>query len=444
MIEQEAAKGPMLVVDAGNLLGSRPTVRDADRAQAEEKARLLGRAMPLGHVDAMLPGTGDLAFGLDFLKGLASESHLPYVAANLDCGGSRPFPPSLSVERGGEDILVVGVVGNSVKADGCHVTEPIAAVQAAVADATADVILVLSGQKVAEDEALAEAVPSISFVVNGQERQQLAQPRTLPNGGLLLASGSRGKQLGVAAWTRVAGASGWEDAHVVQAFEEQKASYAKRSADLRKRIAEADDDKTRERLGKQADFMDRKVAELDEKIGRAAANDGPKNRFVNRLVDLGTDLADHAETARLVLEAKPRIEAAVPVATTSAVATGPFAGSSACTGCHPAQAAQWGETGHAHAYASLEKTTNERDLACWSCHVTGAQHPDGPTSPGAVAGLENVGCEACHGPGKAHIANPETGPVRRTPTIEVCQGCHDGKQDGGRFEFASYLPKVSH
>jgi 2',3'-cyclic-nucleotide 2'-phosphodiesterase (5'-nucleotidase family) len=444
VIEQEAAKGPVLVVDAGNLLGSRAVVRDDERAQAEEKARLLAASMPLGHIDAMLPGTGELAFGLSFVQGLAAEHALPYLAANLDCDGKSPFPASRLLERGGEEILVVGVVGNSVKAPECHVSEPIAAVQAAIRGQSPDVLVVLSGQKVAEDEALAEAVPTISLVVNGQERQQLGQPRTLPNGGLLLAAGSRGKQLGVGNWTLVPGANGWRDSHVAQELEEQKAGYVKRAADLRKRIAEAEDDKTKERLGKQADFMERKVGELDQRIQASSTDAGPKNAFVNRLVDLGTDIPDHAATAALVAAAKPKIDAAMPVIATSAVAAGPFAGSSACTGCHPTQAAQWGATAHARAYASLTATTNERDLACWSCHVTGALHPDGPKSPGAVAGLENVGCESCHGPGRAHVANPESGPVRRQPDEALCQGCHDGKQDGGRFDFATYLPKVTH
>ena len=132
------------------------------------------------------------------------------------------------------------------------------------------------------------------------------------------------------------------------------------------------------------------------------------------------------------------------VSTVSAIANGPFAGSSACTGCHADQAKQWSSTAHAHAWATLVKTNNERDRACFSCHVTGALHPDGPQDPGAVAGLESVGCEACHGPGKAHAANPPAVEMIAAPGVERCVGCHDGKQDGGRFDPLTYLPQVVH
>ena len=63
---------------------------------------------------------------------------------------------------------------------------------------------------------------------------------------------------------------------------------------------------------------------------------------------------------------------------------------------------------------------------------------------GAVAGLEAVGCEACHGPGKAHVAKPPTVEMIAKPDVSVCVDCHDGKQDGGRFDHATYLPKVTH
>ena len=70
--------------------------------------------------------------------------------------------------------------------------------------------------------------------------------------------------------------------------------------------------------------------------------------------------------------------------------------------------------------------------------------PDGPHDPGAVAGLEHVGCEACHGPGKAHVGNPPTVEMRASPDVSVCVGCHDGKQDEGRFDPVTYFPRVAH
>lgn len=433
----------MLVVDAGNLFSGRATVRDAERAQQVEKARLLAAGFTLVGVDGMTPGAGDLALGIDLLKELATTHNLPYVAANLDCGGEMPFPAARVVERAGLRITVVGIVGNSSKDPACHVSEPIAAAKAAIAANPGDMVVVLSNEKVQEDDALAAAIPEISLIVNGQDRQQLERPRALTNGGLLFASGSRGKQLGVTALNLTPGATRWVDVQDNMRLQDQKETYTTRIAELQKRIHDAPDEKAKERLEKQAEFLRKKIADLDAQLDALSKASGPAHRVTNALVDLGTDLADHPGTAALVKEAKVRIGAAEPVVTESAIANGPFAGSSACGGCHPAQMTQWSTTGHARAYVTLEKTNNALDRSCFACHVTGAHHPDGPKDPGAVAGLEAVGCEACHGPGKAHVGNPPTVKMR-TMDVRICADCHDGKQDGGRFDYGTYLPKVTH
>lgn len=392
----------------------------------------------------MLPGAGDLALGFATVRELVAAHDLPYVAANLECDRTHPFPASRRVTRGGVDVAIVGVVGNAIKDDSCRATEPVAALKAAVEGLDADVIVVLSGQRIEEDEALAAAVPGLSLVVNGHDREQLETPRGLVNGGLLLAAGSRGKQLGVLTFSLTPGATSWRDGRVLARLAEQKDSYAKRKRALDGRVAEATDDKTRERLQKQADFMGRKIEELGAQLEQAARSSGPAHRVENQLLDMGADVPDHPATAALVTAAKARIEAAEPVVTVSALANSPFAGSSACAGCHAEQTKQWSGTGHARAYATLQATNNERDRACFACHVTGAFHPDGPTDPGAVAGLEAVGCESCHGPGKAHVMSPPTVDMIAVPDVATCSGCHDGKQDGGRFDFASYHPRIAH
>ncbi len=392
----------------------------------------------------MLPGVGDLALGVARVQELAVAHSLPYVAANLECDRELPFPASRVVERGGRKVGIVGVVGNAAKDPACRALEPIAAARAAIDALDADVVVVLSGQKTEEDAALAAAIPRVSLIVNGQERQQLEVPRTLPNGGLLLASGSRGKQLGTLSFTLTPGAARWRDVKVLTQYEDQRQSYIKRRTELDTRIAAAADAPTKDRLQKQADFMGKKIAEIEATVAAEVARTGPTHEVRNSLVDMGEEIQDHPATAALVSAAKMAIAKAETISTVSAVATGPFSGSGACAGCHAEQTAQWASTGHARAWATLVATGSERDRACFSCHVTGAMHPEGPHDPGAVAGLEAVGCEACHGPGKAHVANPVGGTMIAKPDVTVCTECHDGKQDEGRFDAATYFPKIVH
>ena len=61
-----------------------------------------------------------------------------------------------------------------------------------------------------------------------------------------------------------------------------------------------------------------------------------------------------------------------------------------------------------------------------------------------ASGLAHVGCEACHGPGRAHAAAPTQVHPTRSPALETCTSCHDGVRDEGRFDPAAYLARVGH
>ena len=52
-----------------------------------------------------------------------------------------------------------------------------------------------------------------------------------------------------------------------------------------------------------------------------------------------------------------------------------------------------------------------------------------------------VGCENCHGPSAAHVANPKT----RTPfaAADQCVRCHD-HENSPKFDYAQYWPRVKH
>jgi len=118
----------------------------------------------------------------------------------------------------------------------------------------------------------------------------------------------------------------------------------------------------------------------------------------------------------------------------------PPGGTHACKDCHPAAAAQWSATRHATAYDTLEKGARQFDLDCVACHVTGWRQPGGACNVAAVEGRKGVQCEACHGPGSLHAADPP-GHIRRDPPEEICRGCHT-PEHSTRFDPASYRPRI--
>ena len=141
-------------------------------------------------------------------------------------------------------------------------------------------------------------------------------------------------------------------------------------------------------------------------------------------------------------------------------------GSAACAPCHGAIVASWRATPHGWAHATLERTGDAADPECLACHVVGwTRDPSrawqrvasGFASKAATPDLADVGCEACHGPGSAHVADPTNrahfGPARtpgkvwKTPDRGTCAACHDPENSVG-FQKpggpARYLERVDH
>lgn len=126
----------------------------------------------------------------------------------------------------------------------------------------------------------------------------------------------------------------------------------------------------------------------------------------------------------------------------------------ACNHCHSGNVSTWMETGHHEAYDALVAEGNETNLYCVQCHTTGfdAEVSYGDTvvvNPGPdltgfddywppanaedsarVAALENVQCEACHGPmgptiyDHAPILNFDYGTLDSS-NPSMCAKCHE-------------------
>jgi len=105
------------------------------------------------------------------------------------------------------------------------------------------------------------------------------------------------------------------------------------------------------------------------------------------------------------------------------LADGHYVGDKMCGLCHSNQKVQWEITEHARAYQSLLAVSKQFDANCVACHVVGFGQPGGFSSALAKPDLRNVGCEACHGPAKAHQLNGGTAPLSPV-TVSVCTSCH--------------------
>lgn len=128
-----------------------------------------------------------------------------------------------------------------------------------------------------------------------------------------------------------------------------------------------------------------------------------------------------------------------------------YLGSKACSDCHFEAYEKWEDTRHFRAWDTLEEAENDPTRYGWpvtaypdcvSCHVVGYGEVSGFRSMEQTPLLGSVGCEACHGPGSAHVASParvKMGPVGP----EGCVGCHDFEQTPD-FDYAELWEHIKH
>ncbi|NQT89505.1 redoxin domain-containing protein [bacterium] len=147
----------------------------------------------------------------------------------------------------------------------------------------------------------------------------------------------------------------------------------------------------------------------------------------------------------------------------------PYVGSAVCATCHPTEHKSLKAGFHFQALRTLEKPGPDRwnvpahkrgvvgirKPECVRCHVTGYGRPGGypktvPTAPHASP-LAGVGCEACHGPGKAHADDPKkpnaiarlSGTCPECNILPICRQCHDDA-NSPRFDYAKALERARH
>lgn len=107
-----------------------------------------------------------------------------------------------------------------------------------------------------------------------------------------------------------------------------------------------------------------------------------------------------------------------------------YAGADTCAGCHEDLVKGWKTSRHAKAYKTLQKKKQETLTNCQKCHVTGFEKEGGFMDGELTPYLTGVQCEACHGPGAAHAANPDNKKsLVKNPGEGKCRECHTKGQD---------------
>jgi 2',3'-cyclic-nucleotide 2'-phosphodiesterase (5'-nucleotidase family) len=203
-VEAERARGlPVVVLDAGNALFSKPVRQDG--SLVTQRAELVLEGMEALGTAAMAVGERDLSQGLAWLQKAARgpKRKLKLLSANLvDKAGKAPFAASTVVEAGG---LKVGVVG--VSPEGTPAGEPglkgLPPVQAALAEARklrqarkVDVVVVLAAVPSLEAMKLGLlAGDAVDFVVQSHDRKGMGIAERVGSHSAVFPAGELGRQL---------------------------------------------------------------------------------------------------------------------------------------------------------------------------------------------------------------------------------------------------------
>lgn len=422
--------------------------------QAQLKASLMLRQWSADGMDAAAVGAGDLALGPAWLAEEAAAAGVPLLASNLRCDAPLPWPAERRLSVGDQTLLVFAVTAEGPLGQGCEATPPAAALRALLdapnALSDVDLVIVLNNGGPALAAELAAAAAELDLVIDGSGAPPSPTPRPLVGGAWAIGGGPKGRSLGVATIALQPGGRGL----VAKGGSSEAATRLERVearlASAEQQVASAETEAARKRAEDRLRFLhqerDRAREAAAAEAARVAA--APLAHGLSLALLPLDDTVAGAPAAEAALRAtKADIEAASISAASDRKRrdSSTFAGGAACVGCHPAEHAQWSGTAHARAWASLKASGRDQDLACWGCHATGARQAGGPMAPSEAEGLTDVQCEACHGPSAAHAADPAGAPrPERSPPIETCVRCHDGAQDGGRFDAGSYLPQVVH
>lgn len=337
--------------------------------------------------NALVPGENDLALGVQYLLGKKEKAKFPFLLANLmdRKTGKAVFSSVIVKDLNGIRVGAFGLLSDDYLRNGppeekerFQLLPPIEAARKAVQELKkkkCQVIIAVTHMGLDENRSLAQAVPEVKFIINGHTQEAKAEPIRL-NQTDLLSAGSRGEFLGRLDLSR----------------KENRVDSLYRLSPMGERYAEHP--LIADLLTQYKDSLGKFLAASGRQMPGEAPRT-PGQPFSYRLPS--------------------------------------YVGESVCLSCHEKQHQAWQKTAHAKAFQTLISLNRTSDIGCLPCHTTGFEELN---SPGEI--LENVQCEACHGPRRGH---PDPQKKFAAANEIQCLTCHNATKSP-KYHYRTYLLKV--
>ncbi len=453
-VRQVRQKNPTLLVTTGALFFPRPQIEPAEKSEVLLRAETLARVWRSIDGFAWVPNQADLALGADT------------TARLIELSGLRPLPnmerfQSASASRGGDSecttsnvgpvrVGVCGTVGGAMTPQSLE--DNLRAQAAKLSTQNASLKIALLDTDTGSALRAADRVPDFHlFVVSGGsggvigadsdgaepvrvQQTLVVHPPNHLRGLITVEFNIRDSQFV------------FDDATGVGRDIERK-QVAERIRELSERLSvwkKQNQDPAMIR-SRQEDLarLQLRAADLSRPL---AAPEG--SYFTVLTTEIGSGVAGDPSVRRTLDELGRRINDgnrerfAGRKAPEPAAGQAGFVGVGSCETCHEQAAQFWRKTRHASAYQTLVKAEREFTLDCVGCHVTGYEMPGGSTVTD-VAGLKNVQCENCHGPGSIHASTRAARDIQRRPKRELCaQRCHHSPHVAPTWSVNDAWPKI--
>jgi 2',3'-cyclic-nucleotide 2'-phosphodiesterase (5'-nucleotidase family) len=451
LVSAEKAKAPdFATLSAGPLFFMDMEIPEEKKSQEVAKAETIATTLKTLRLAAFAPSRNCFAAGTEKLTTLRDESGAAIVAANLQAGPLAPARTKI-VDVGGLKIGIIGVAapdkveagpGRSAKElPGVASSPAIPAVKdsvAALEKEGAQAIIVLAAVGRGEAKRIADENPDLLAILvgstgaNGDSNTKATPPEQIGNV-LVVETANHLQTVGVLdlhvrngdkkGLVKFADGTGLERMR-------KREELTSRIDELRQKIATWETDKSvdpKDVAARKADVA-KLEAERDALDKAPAPASGSFYRYSMREIrdSLGADDAVKSQMASFYKKVNDANKLAFKDKKPLPVAKGEasYVGIEVCSNCHEDARKVWDGTGHAHAYATLEKQFKEANLDCVGCHVTGYDKPGG-SNVTHVSELKDVQCEVCHGPGSLHAAKPEKVKIPIAhPSPDACLQCH--------------------
>ena len=383
--------------------------------QSALKADVTVKALNTLGYSAMVPGEEELgARGIQYVNKFA-KSKLPILAANLfKLGVNQPIysPYTVIKTTGGLRVGIIGILDPSTagkfmdKSFGEEIRDPAVAARSAVKALTnkVDVIVAVYHGPSSGAGAIA-SIPGISLIISSHR-----------SGNLIFPKGDNNE---ISAPIQVGNASALATA-------ETNANWSLGRIDLA-----LTPKKTIKSAGHKLIYLDRRYQEHPEMV-KIYADYNSKVR--EAVLSQSAKVREGAEAMLIKRGLNPE-------EMRKRLHKSPFATADKCKDCHEEEYNIWAKSSHSHAMATLEKTHQEYDPECITCHTTGALVRNGFSNSHDTPELVNVQCEACHGPALEHLDSTSNKPPKSGE--QTCRACHTDERTPD-FDFDTAWQKIKH